>query len=146
MNKATDSKVDCKRIAKLVADGGDELSTTPSSVWQQAQISSILGCKALNVSKNIEKIIEAKNDGVKDLSDQELYYAYLLNQNASEYGLSGNSLGKPLQEILVSKANIEWLPNFNADKWTLKKVIRSTDSKGDISERIETQHLNSSLL
>lgn len=40
----------------------------------------------------------------------------------------------------------DWLPNFNADKWTMKQIFRETDSQGDIKERVQTQNLDSDLL
>ena len=74
---------------------------------------------------------------VHNLSDSELYYAYLLYGQAGELGAKSPP-SENLNDLLADRAINHWLKNFKPEKWTMKyKKVENVKSKGD-QESIET--------
>lgn len=70
------------------------------------------------------------------MDDEQLYFAYLLQENAGAFGAKESVKDKVLS-VLKKRAQEDWLPNFSEDKWTLKRHILEADEAGSSkSERI----------
>jgi len=123
----------CKKVAKLLVS---ETSTLPSFVYQKAQIYRFLNCETLSgVTTEIDDIIGLKAE-LEQLPTDELYFAFLLHASASVYGAK-NPPSEKLNDLLADRAVKDWLKNFKADKWTLRKKITETVVVGGVEETVE---------
>lgn len=131
----------CKRISKLVIDS----DSTPSTVFNKALLHQHLKCDTLSgIGSEIETVLSGHELALMD--DDQLYFAYLLQENAGAFETKESVKDKVLS-VLKKRAKDDWLPNFNEDKWTMKRHIMETNEAGSSkSERISVQELDSQLL
>ena len=71
----------CKRITKLLYSEESEL---PSIVYHKAQLHRFFDCATLSgVSNEIDEMLKVKEgSGLEEVTDEELYFAYLLHAHA----------------------------------------------------------------
>jgi len=120
-NTSVVSSPACKRISTLVANTETASSKNkPSFVFYKAQLLQSLQCKELaGVSSEVESLL--KNvASLPELSDEELYFAYLLSRNAGAFGAKDENWSE-LVNLMTERSKNDWLPSFNQDKWTMKR-------------------------
>ena len=59
---------------------------------------------------------------LNDVSDEELYFAYLLHAHAQGYGASKPP--KNFRDLLEERALSNWLRYWDSAKWTYSRIVQ----------------------
>ena len=62
-----------------------------------------------------------EGSALNDVSDEELYFAYLLHAHAKGYG--ANKPNKSFRDLLEERALSNWLRYWDPSKWTYSRTI-----------------------
>ena len=95
----------CSVIKKNAKGLFDDM--TVSHVYHLAEIQRLFNCDSLKgITEQVRSVL--KNDLSKMTKPANIYYAYLMNADAKEYGLEG-----PVAEVIDRKTVDQLIPNFN---------------------------------
>ena len=102
----------------------------------------MLQCDTLSgITDEIDDLLSVKQrNTLYNLPDSELYYAFLLYQQAGELGAKSPP-SENLNDLLADRALDHWLKNFKPEKWTMKyKRIEHSKDSGEL-ETHESVHI-----
>ena len=120
----------CKQATTKLRELNSDQLHSPSVLYFKAEIYRMYGCTTLSgVAKDIEKYLSiTAKDYLADESLDQIYFAYLLQENAQLYGTQPSDVF----DKVIEKVAKTWIKDFNPTRWDLKVPVQAQE--GDDEE------------